>query len=159
MRIVPLILAFLLCASTAQAQQIALIEQFHFSQHGLFPPPGWSEDNLNGGPNLGWEDPSVQPLSGNALSPVDIAGHDDYLPGATNDFRLASGPMDLQTFPTVLCGFSSSLNYPTYMANHPSSVGDGVSTLEVSTDGGVTSMTNSGKCASFLRNPAVLMKN
>ena len=119
------------------AAQQALNEQFNFSTTATFPPTGWAEWNINGGPNLGWEDPSVQPVSLNALG-NDAAGHDDFVSGVTNDFMLISPPISLVNFNTPRLVFDESLGFSNFLANHPASLGDGFSTIEVSTDGGVT---------------------
>ena len=81
----------------------------------------------------------MQSVSLNALG-NDTAGHDDYyLPlGVTNDFMLVSPPLNLGAFTTPRIVFDESLGYSNYLANHPASLGDGVSTIEISTDGGLT---------------------
>ena len=58
--------------------------------------------------------------------------------GATTDFHLISPAMDLSAMTTVGLHFDSETNYGRWLANNPASIGDGVSTVEVSTDGGAT---------------------
>ena len=131
------LIAFGVLAAPVGAQQ-ALEEQFQYSLTGMFPPAGWTEVNVNAGPNLGWEDPSVQVVSVNWIG-VDAAGHDDYfLSTATNDFRLVTPVFDLSGFQTPRLVFDESLGFASYLATYPGSIGDGVSAIEASTDGGLT---------------------
>ena len=119
------------------AQQ-ALDEHFTYSLTGMFPPAGWTEVNVNAGPNLGWEETSLQPVSINWIG-NDAAGHDDYfLSPATNDFRLITPVLDLSAFQTPRILFDESLGFASYLATYPGGTGDGVSTIEASTDGGLT---------------------
>ena len=115
----------------------AIDEQFEYSLTGVFPPAGWTETNINGGSNLGWEETSVQTVSFNVIG-NDAAGHDDYSPGVTNDFRLESPAVDLSAYGTPQVTFDESIAYTNYMAHYPGAFSDGVDTLEVSTDGGAT---------------------
>ena len=80
------------------------------------------------GPNIrGW----VIDLNGQRL------WHEDYT-GSTTDNILISPVMDLSAATTVELRFDGETNYAAYLANHPQSVGDGVSTMEITTNGGLT---------------------
>lgn len=65
------------------------------------------------------------------------AWHEDFL-GATTENYLVTPPLDLTTFSQVFLHFEGETNYATYLANHPTSQGDGVSNVEVTTNGGNT---------------------
>lgn len=121
MRFVPTILTIALTAP-AVAQQTALSEDFSGTQ---FPPAGWLQVNL--GPNSnGWV----------RASGTQRAWHEDFT-GSTTENYLVSPPMDLSTFTTAYLHFEGETGYATYLANHPNSFGDGISNVEVTTDGGL----------------------
>jgi len=143
MRMTSTLLAVLALSVPASAQ--VLNETFEYSTTGNFPPTGWTETNINAGPNLGWEDPSVQTVSLNVIG-NDAAGHDDYLSGVTNDFRLFSGANDLSSYSTPELNFDESLGYAAFMAHN--TAGNGVSTVEISTDAGATWTTEWTEAAS-----------
>ncbi|MDA0667886.1 MAG: lectin-like protein [Planctomycetota bacterium] len=118
MRFTTLILV-LAAASPAAAQSVALNEDFS----GSFPPTGWIQVKL-GPSSSGWV--------GNGR-----AWHEDF-PGGTTENYLVAPPLDLTTYSQVFLHFEGETNYATYRANHPNSIGDGISNVEVTTDGGNT---------------------
>ena len=122
MRFAVTLLAFAAATSLVSAQQVALSEDFSGAQ---FPPPGWMEVQL--GPNTsGWG--------------LDAGGqrawHEDFLTPTTENY-LVSPVIDLSSFTQAYFHFEGETNYATYLANHPNSVGDGVSNIEITTDGGL----------------------
>ena len=66
------------------------------------------------------------------------AWHEDESGGITCDSYLISPDIDLSTATTAYLHFAGETYYSSYMANHPNAFGDGVSTIEVTTDGGVS---------------------
>lgn len=117
------LLAVSALAGTLSAQTTILSEDFNA---GVVPPAGWTNVNNNGLPTIGW-----QPLAGS------IAWHDDESI-ADSDNTMTSPVMDLSGLTTAWLHFTSQTHYTAFMANHPSSIGDGISTMEISTDGGLT---------------------
>ena len=126
MKNTPLLLAaaFLLSASLT-AQNVALQEDF---SSGV-PPTGWSLENVNGAASPGW----IISIAGDQR-----AQHEDEAGSHTANNRMISSPFDLSTFTDAYLHFDTEVKYPDYMANHPSSKGDGVNAVEISLDGGVT---------------------
>ena len=122
MKTVVLILA-LTTAAPAAAQQTALSEDFSGAQ---FPPSGWLQVKI-GPNNNGW----ARDAGGQR------AWHADFT-GSTTENYLISPPMDLSGFSAAYLHFEGETNFATYLANHPNSVGDGISNVEVTTDGGTT---------------------
>lgn len=121
------------------AAQTALNETFSYSSTLTFPPTGWSNVNNNGGQWPGWEEVAIQTNSTQAtFLTADAAVHDDQLSGSTNDYTLITPTLDLAAYGTPQLNFLSELYYAAWMANNPSPNGDGVSTIELSTDGGAT---------------------
>ena len=118
MRFLTLILLIFGAAPLA-AQSVALNEDFS----GAFPPTGWIQVKL-GPNNSGW-------VGGGR------AWHEDFAGGNTENY-LVSPPLNLTTYTQAFLHFEGETNYATYLANHPTSVGDGVSNVEVTTDGGTT---------------------
>jgi hypothetical protein len=116
-------LAVLALAGAATAQTTILSEDFN---SGVVPPVGWTNVNNNGAPTIGW-----QPLAGS------IAWHDDEFI-ADSDNTMTTPVMDLSGISTAWLHFTSQTHYTAWMANHPNSIGDGISTMEISTDGGLT---------------------
>ena len=108
-----------LMTSTLLAQTTYLSEDF---TSGV-PPAGWTDTKTSG--SLGWHQ-----------SAGTRAWHEDES-GFTCDSYLISPDIDLSTATTAYLHFAGETYYSTYMANHPSTFGDGVSTIEVTTDGGV----------------------
>jgi hypothetical protein len=111
-----------LLAAPLSAQTIYLSEDFSSPN---FPPPGWIEDRMGANQN-GWK------LDGNGR-----AWHEDYT-NPTTENRLVSPAFSLVGATEAYLHFQGETNYATYLANHPNSVGDGISSFEVSVDGGLT---------------------
>lgn len=107
----------LLGAAPAAAQSVALNEDFS----GSFPPTGWIQVKL-GPNNNGWVS------NGRAW-------HEDFTGGTTENY-LVSPVLDLTSYTQAFLHFEGETNYAQYLANHPTSVGDGVSNIQVTTDGG-----------------------
>lgn len=104
--------------STLLAQTTYLSEDF---TNGV-PPTGWTDTKTPG--SLGWHSTGAR------------AWHEDES-GVTCDSYLISPDIDLSTATTAYLHFAGEAYYTAFMANHPSTLGDGVSTIEVTTDGGV----------------------
>jgi len=121
-RIPPFVAALALATTSLSAQNIALDEKF-----ASFPPAGWTLVNNNGAASQGWIHDAVNFR----------AWHEDES-GVTADNTLISPAMDLSTFGSAYLHFDGETNYAVYLANHPAGFGDGVSTVEVTTDGGLT---------------------
>lgn len=121
-RITPFVAAFALAASSLSAQNIALDEKFV-----SFPPAGWTFVNNNGSASQGW-----------IHDAVNLRGWHEDESGLTSDNTMISPVMDLTTFSSAYLHFAGETNYAVYLANHPAGFGDGVSTVEVTTDGGLT---------------------
>lgn len=117
-------LAVVALAGSLSAQTTYLSEDFDLN---TVPPAGWTHVNNNAGIGVGW----VSDLAGRAW-------HADEAGVGTTDFTLVSPVMDLTSAAGVYLHFDGETNWANYLANHPNSLGDGVSTMEVSTDGGVT---------------------
>ncbi|MHC4380242.1 MAG: choice-of-anchor J domain-containing protein [Planctomycetota bacterium] len=112
----------LLSASPLAAQTTILSEDF---SGGTFPPLGWTEDRV--GPNQnGWERASSA-----------RAWHEDFT-GSTTENYLITPAMDLSGMTEVYLHFSGESYYTNYRANHPNSVGDGISDVQISTNGGLS---------------------
>lgn len=121
-RFLPLVAAIAVAGSLS-AQTTVLSEDF---SSGV-PPTGWTHVNNNAGLGVGW------------IASVDSrAWHQDESGVGTTDFTLVSPAMDLSLLGTVYLHFEGETNWANYLANHPSSLGDGASTMEVTTDGGLT---------------------
>ena len=110
---------FVLGVAPLTAQSVALSEDF---SGGTFPPAGWVQVQL-GPNNSGW-------VNGNGR-----AWHEDFT-GSTTENYLVSPALDLTTYSQVFLHFEGETNYAQYRANHPNSVGDGISNVQVTTDGG-----------------------
>lgn len=65
------------------------------------------------------------------------AWHEDFT-GSTTENRLISPTFALSGLQTAYLHFQSQTNYATYLANHPQSVGDGISQMQLSLDGGLS---------------------
>ena len=123
MRLAASLFALVAATPFASAQQTALAEDFSGTQ---FPPSGWTQVNL--GPNSnGW----VRDSAGQR------AWHEDFTNPTTENY-LISPPLDLTTFTEAYLHFEGEINFAQYRANHPNSVGDGITNVEVTTDGGAT---------------------
>jgi hypothetical protein len=98
------------------------------------PPTGWTViDNLGAGV-AGWIPGVLDPWSGDH---TDWALH-DYHGTLPADTMLVSPVLDLSTVSGTTLSFLTETEWTEYMAHHPSALADGVSTLEVTTDGGLT---------------------
>jgi len=92
------------------------------------PPLGWAHVNNNASSTVGW----VPDGTGRAW-------HEDEVSSlGTADNSLVSPAFDLVGVASPSLTFSGETNWASYLANHPNSFGDGASTMEISTDGGVT---------------------
>ncbi|MGB0952483.1 MAG: choice-of-anchor J domain-containing protein [Planctomycetota bacterium] len=119
-------LAVVALAGSLSAQTTYLSEDF---DAGLIPPAGWTNVNNNGSTGgTGWE---ADLLLGRAW-------HQDEFATPSSDNTLVSPVMDLSGATNVYLHFDGETRWANYLANHPTSVGDGISTMEVSTDGGLT---------------------
>lgn len=117
-----LLIAFLFVNSVF-AQTTFLSEDFA----GGFPPAGWVHDNNSANPGvIGWK------------AGAQNAWHEDELAVGQCDNILISPVMDLTLATAATLTFSGKTNHASFLANHPNSRGNGVSTVEVSTDGGLT---------------------
>ncbi|MFK5956356.1 MAG: hypothetical protein QM477_07940 [Planctomycetota bacterium] len=116
-------LAILAFAGSLSAQTTILSEDFNA---GIVPPAGWANVNNNGLPTIGWQADGL----GNAW-------HDDEFI-ADSDNTLMTPVMDLSGLTNAYLHFNSQTHYTMWMANHPNSIGDGISTMEITTDGGLT---------------------
>lgn len=128
-----------LTAAPLLSQQIVLEEHFDFHLTGVFPPAGWTEENVNANPlSPGWEDPLVVPVNCGLLGATNLAGHDDHAAGSgPHDNRLISPVMDLSTVTAPRVNFRNGICRANAMAVAAQG-GDGKSSIEVSTDGGLT---------------------
>lgn len=93
-----------------------------------------SEDFTNGVPPTGWTN-VISPGTQGWISTGSRAWHEDEV-GVTCDSYLISPNIDLSAASSAYLHLAGDTYYSSYMANHPNAFGDGVSTIEVSTDGG-----------------------
>lgn len=116
------LLAAVAATGVASAQTTVLSEDFL-----TYLPTGWTVVDNN--------------LSGLAQWEHDVAGlrawHQD-ISGGTVDNTLISPAMDLSLLASAYLHFEGETNYAAYLANHPTSLGDGFTNVEVTTDGGLT---------------------
>lgn len=110
--------AVLALATLASAQTTILREDFN-----AVPPAGWSQIKNN---------PSAQ---GWIKSIDNRAWHEDEF-NITCDSDLISPVIDCSGYSGISATFRTSLNWADYQANHPNSLGDGVSNLYVRVNGG-----------------------
>jgi hypothetical protein len=123
------LLASLLLAGAASAQ--VLSEDF---SSGV-PPAGWTHVNNNGSSTQGWIPGTIDSVGDH----TGWAWHEDETSSlGTADNTLLSPLLDLSGVSGSVLTFDGETNYAVYLANHPQSVGDGRSTMEVTTDGGLT---------------------
>jgi hypothetical protein len=118
----PLIL-LALAATPVAAQTTVLDEDFSLG----VPPAGWTVVDNSGSGAQGW----IQDAVGLR------AWHEDES-GLTADDTLLSPVLDLSGLSQAYLHFSGQTNWAAYLANHPAGFGDGVSTMEVTTDGGLS---------------------
>jgi hypothetical protein len=119
----PLLTLGLAVALTASANAQILSEDF---SSGV-PPTGWTHVNNNAGIGVGW----ISDGAGRAW-------HEDEAGVGTTDFTLVSPVFDLTGVSGSTLTFDGETYWAAYLANHPTSYGDGVSNMEISTDGGAT---------------------
>ncbi|PCJ53848.1 MAG: hypothetical protein COA70_06680 [Planctomycetota bacterium] len=119
-------LAVMAFAGSLSAQTTYLSEDFNA---GAVPPAGWTMVNNNANPlSAGW----IADGAGRAW-------HEDEGGGTgQTDNTLVSPAFDLSAATSAYLHFDGETNWANYLANHPSSFGNGVSNMEVSTDGGLT---------------------
>jgi hypothetical protein len=117
-------LAVVALAGAASAQTTYLSEDFNA---GVVPPAGWTHVNNNANPAVvGW------------ISDGARAWCEDEAGVGQADVTLVSPVMDLTAAGAVWLHFDGETNWANYLANHPSSLGNGISNMEISTDGGLT---------------------
>ena len=85
----------------------------------------------------GWVQVRVGPNNSGWVNGSGRAWHEDFS-GATTENYLITPALDLTTYSQAFVHFEGETNYAQYRANHPNSVGDGISNVEVTTDGGAT---------------------
>lgn len=112
-----------LAASPAVAQTTYFAEDFNA---GVVPPAGWTQVNNNGDATIGW----IPDAAGRAW-------HQDEA-GVISDMTLVSPVIDLSSATGVFLHFDGETNYAQYLVNHPNSIGDGISNMEITTDGGAS---------------------
>jgi len=108
-------------ATSLSAQNIVLREDFNVA----VPPAGWSQVKHNPAAN-GW----IMSVDGRAWHEDESSGI-----GACDD-ELITPLLDFSAVPISYAHFKSQLNFATYLANHPGSVGDGETDLYVRINGG-----------------------
>ena len=116
-----------LLAGSASSQ--ILTEDFN---SGVVPPTGWTYSSTN--PlEQGWIPGIIDPSADH----TGWAWHEDeYSSNGTSNSHLISPVMNLSSSLGTSMSFDGDTVFATYLANHPSSVGDGVSNVEVTTNGG-----------------------
>ncbi|MHC4381113.1 MAG: choice-of-anchor J domain-containing protein [Planctomycetota bacterium] len=93
------------------------------------PPTGWTTIDLAGAGAFGWVN--------DIWTPQLRAMHDyDFLLPA--DTLLVTPVMDLSASTNTILSFLSETEWVDFMAHHPFALSDGVSTVEISLDGGAT---------------------
>ncbi len=118
---IPASLAAVVLASSLSAQNVVLREDFTVS----VPPAGWTQVKNNPAAN-GW-----------IKSTDNRAWHEDESSSiGTCDNELISPMLDFTTVPTAYAHFKTQLNFATYLANHPSSSGDGETDIYIRINGG-----------------------
>ena len=120
----------LCCFGTLNAQTTVLTEDFDL---GIVPPAGWITQNLNNSTTFS------EPWNTDVPYGTLRAWHGD---GGSADGQaenmLATPAMDLTGMTEAYFHMDIETNYVAYMAHVPGSFGNGVTTVEVSTDGGAT---------------------
>lgn len=122
LKALPLLLATVLGAGNLFGQTVVLDEDFN-----TVPPAGWTHQQINSG-TQGW----ISNGNGRAWH------EDEYINGTTCENRLVSPPFDLTGMTEAYLHFAGETYYAAYLANNPNSFGDGISNMEISTDGGAT---------------------
>ncbi|MDP7062418.1 MAG: hypothetical protein QF489_05720 [Planctomycetota bacterium] len=91
------------------------------------PPTGWVQTNNNAHIGVGW-----------IPDGIGRAWCEDEAGIGTVDTTLLSPVFDLTGVSGATLTFDGETYWAAYLANHPSSLGDGVSNMEITTDGGAT---------------------
>ncbi|MDP6962903.1 MAG: lectin-like protein [Planctomycetota bacterium] len=118
-----ILLQICLIAGTTSGSLIAQTTYLSEDFTSGFPPAGWTNTVSAG---VGWKTTGSR------------AWHEDESGGHTCDSWLISPAIDLSSAPEAYIHFAGDTYFSSYMANHPNGFGDGVSTVEVTTDGGAT---------------------
>ena len=116
----------LVAANTVSAQSVYYSENL---DAGI--PAGFVVSNNNGSAAVGW-----LPESGNFATPG-VEHEDEYGVGQA-DYDLDTDNFDLSAATSAYLHFESMTHWANFQANHPYSLGNGVSAIEVSTDGGLS---------------------
>ena len=123
------------------AMQIPLIKSLYLACLMAAPLAAqttyFSEDFTAGVPPTGWFHQKVSGSMGWHSSGSTRAWHEDES-GYTCDSYLVSPVIDLSSASSAYLHFAGETYYVTYLANHPNGFGDGISNVEVTTDGGAT---------------------
>lgn len=142
MRILPYALAAWVAGAAlapASAQLTLLDEQFTSSQTGVFPPANWRTESLNSTPSA-WNEAALA-FTGTTLAALgsDAAGH-EYSAATTVQCEslLIAPSVDLSAMVGASVSFRTEFAWIYYMAHLPVPLGNGASTLRVSTDNGQT---------------------
>lgn len=98
----------------------------------------FSENFTNGVPPTGWFHQKVSGSMGWHSSGSTRAWHEDESGGYTCDSYLVSPVIDLSSASSAYLHFAGETYFVNYLANNPSGFGDGISNVEVTTDGGAT---------------------
>lgn len=123
----------LAAAPSLFAQAVALQENFEFSVTAVFPPAGWTVDDLTGAGNAGWQELGTALCTG--MSTSDVAGHDSPVGLSAQETRLASPILDLSTFSSPRLQFHTG-GCNTWALTSSGQGGSDDHFVEVSTDGG-----------------------
>jgi hypothetical protein len=114
------LIAALAVAGTASAQTTVLDENFSTWT--------WTNVNNNAAVSQGWiHDAGSQ-----------RAWHEDESGGHTADNSLVGPTMDLSGVGSAYLHLAGTTGFATYLANNPAGFGDGITNVELSTDGGLT---------------------
>jgi|MDSW01.2.fsa_nt_gb hypothetical protein len=109
------------------SQTTVLSEDFNSN---VVPPTGWQTINLNGAPSVGW----ISDSNGRAW-------HEDESGVGQCENILATPALDLSGLTEAYVHFTTTSQWVGYMAHTGTYGGNGVSSIDVSTDGGVTWQT------------------
>lgn len=114
------LIAAMAVAGTMSAQTTILDEDFSTWT--------WTNVNNNAAISQGW----IHDFGGQR------AWHEDESGGHTADNTLVGPTMDLSVVGSAYLHLAGTTNYATYLANNPAGFGDGISDVQLSTDGGLT---------------------
>lgn len=99
-----------------------------------------TEDFSSGVPPTGWTQDQVNPLCQGWIQSADLrAWHEDELGVGDCDDILVSPSMDLSTASSAYVHFRSELDFANFLANHPTTLGNGETDLLVRVSGGAWS--------------------